>query len=179
MMRLFIGLELPDFIQKDLSCLCSGLKEVRWVEEHNMHITLAFIGEVEEGAAEELHHALCDISFDPFDLHLGEVDCFDSRGKPKTIWAGVKGDVDPLVHLHQKVLTAIESAGLEPERRKYKPHVTIARARRDSPKEQLLSYMESHNGLKTDRFTISHFSLYRSHLTRHGADYEVLERYGG
>ncbi len=177
MMRLFVGLELPSDIRDDLGAMCAGLKEVRWVEPHNMHITLAFIGEVEEGAAEELHHSLRHLSFEPFTLSLAEVDCFESRGKPKIVWAGVKGEIDALTHLHQKILGAVEMAGLEPERRKYKPHVTLARLRHDSPRERVFSYMESHNGLKTESFQVGSFCLYRSHLTRNGADYEVLERY--
>lgn len=178
MQRLFIGLELPVSIQKDLSNLCSGLKEVRWVEPHNMHVTLAFMGGVEDGDAEELHYALNTLSFDPFTLSLAEVDCFEHRGMPKIVWAGVRGELDPLTHLHQKILIAVEQVGLKPERRKYKPHVTIARLKYDSPKGRLIDYMESHNGLKTEAFGITHFTLFRSHLSRKGADYEVLERYG-
>ncbi|SCA56159.1 2'-5' RNA ligase [Candidatus Terasakiella magnetica] len=176
MMRLFMGVELPDGVKDRLVPLCSGLKEARWVPPHNMHITLAFVGEVDHGAAFDLHEALCNVQFDPFDLSLHEVDCFESRGKAKVIWAGVKGEIEALTHLHQKILTAVEQAGLVPERRKYKPHVTLARLK-NTPLEKAQDYMSANNGLKTHSFKVAHFSLFRSHLTRHGADYEVLESY--
>jgi len=176
MLRLFVGLELPANITDELNKLCSGLRDVRWVEAHNMHITLSFIGEVDEGTAEELHEALCQIQFDPFTLSLEEMGCFETRGAPKVIWADVKGEVDTLTRLHHKVLNAVSNAGLKPERRKYKPHVTVARLRATT-NERIFDYLESHNGLKTNPFTCRHFSLYQSHLTRHGPEYEVLERY--
>lgn len=177
MLRLFIGLELPGGVQDRLERLCSGLKEARWVEAHNMHITLSFIGEIDEGRAEDLHNALDKIRFEAFDLYLAELDCFAHKHQPSSIWAGVKGDVDALHHLQKKVVAAVELAGIDAEKRKYKPHVTIARLKK-TPSEQALSYMEANNGLKTETFTISNFTLFRSHLTRHGAEYEVLERYG-
>jgi len=177
MIRAFVGLELPSIIREDLETLCSGLKDVRWVASYNMHITLAFIGDVDESQLIDLDTELAAIRFDPFDLSLAEVDCFETRGKPKVIWAGVKGAVEELTHLHHKVMNAVEHAGLEPERRKYKPHVTLARLR-SPPKERVLDYMEGHNGFKTDAFQLTQFTLFRSHLTRHGADYEVLKRYG-
>ncbi|MDV7340537.1 RNA 2',3'-cyclic phosphodiesterase [Terasakiella sp. A23] len=177
MLRLFIGLELPIAIQDRLEPLCSGLRDARWVTPHNMHITLGFVGDVDEGAARDLHETLGDIRFDPFELYLSEVDCFAHKKQPTIVWAGVKGDLDALHHLYSKTLKAIELAGLEPERRKYKPHVTLARMKQ-MPKEKLLSYMEANNFFKTDSFEVSHFAQFRSHLTRHGADYEVLARYG-
>ncbi len=177
MLRLFIGLELPTPIQDRLEPLCSGLQGARWVAPHNMHITLAFVGDVDEGAAQDLHETLSDIRFDPFDLSLGEIDCFAHKHQPTSVWTGVKGNVEALQNLHHKTTKAIENAGLIPERRKYKPHVTLARMKQ-MPKEKLLSYMEGNNSFKTDSFTISHFTQFRSHLTRHGADYEVLARYG-
>ncbi|NVK18523.1 MAG: RNA 2',3'-cyclic phosphodiesterase [Methylocystaceae bacterium] len=177
MLRLFIGLELPGTVLDRLEQLCSGLKEARWVEPHNMHLTLFFIGEIDEGQAEDLHHGLDKIRFDPFDLYLAELNCFAHKHQPSSIWAGVKGDVVALHHLQNKVRGAVEIAGIEAEKRKYKPHVTIARLKK-TPSEQALSYMEAHNVLKTEAFTVSRFTLFRSHLTRHGAEYEVLERYG-
>ncbi|WP_135081626.1 RNA 2',3'-cyclic phosphodiesterase [Terasakiella sp. SH-1] len=177
MLRLFVGVELPTSFHESLRSLCSGLKEVRWVAPRNMHITLAFLGEIDQGAAADFHEALCDIQFDSFELYLNEVDCFESRGRAHVVWTGVKGKVEALAHLHQKVLMAAEYAGLKPDRRKYKPHVTLAWLK-GTPLENVQTYMSSHNGFKTERFVVDHFSLYRSHLTRHGADYEVLERYG-
>jgi RNA 2',3'-cyclic 3'-phosphodiesterase len=176
MLRLFIGLELPTRIQDHLVPLCSGVKNARWVDAHNMHITLAFIGEVDEATLPDLHDSLSDIRFDPFDLSLAQVDCFESRGKATVLWAGVDGDVDALTRLHFKVQNAISAVGLCPERRKYKPHVTLAWLKK-TPKENVMSFIENHNSLCTEHFSISHFSLFRSHLSRHGADYQVLEKY--
>ncbi len=177
MLRLFIGLELPVSIQNRLEPLCSGLKDVRWVAPENMHITLSFIGDIAEGAAEDLHEKLCGLSFEPFELSLAETGCFESRGRARAVWADVKGDVEALHRLHHKIQLAVETAGLTPERRKYKPHVTLGWLK-GTPLEKLQAFMSAHNTLKTSAFRVSHFSLFQSHLSRHGADYEVLERYG-
>jgi len=176
MLRLFTAIELPAGHRELLASLCTGIKDARWVEAHNLHLTLSFIGEVDEGAAEDLHKSLQNVKFDSFTLSLAEIDCFESRGKVRIMWAGVQHDRVSLCHLQNKVASAIEMSGLDFERRKYKPHVTLARFRA-MRKEKILDYISANNSLKTDPFEVMHFSLFRSHLTHHGPEYEVLERY--
>ena len=176
MLRLFVGLELPSKLQFGLEQICCGLKEARWVDPHNMHITLSFIGDINEREGEDLHKALSSVTFEAFELSLAGIDCFAHKHQPSSIWAGVAGDVAMLHNLQQKIVTALMRAGLEPEKRKYKPHVTLARLKK-APSEAALSFMQAHNHLKTESFPVSHFTLFRSHLSQNGADYQVLERY--
>lgn len=176
-MRLFVAVELPSDVCDAVVTLCTGLKDVRWVAPRNMHLTLAFLGELDSVQGADLHAALNTLRFDPFDLQLAGVDCFESRGKVRVLWTGVDGGRVALCHLQHKIMTALERAGLEPERRKFKPHVTLSYLNR-FPKEKLLDYISENNRFKTESFKVSHFSLFQSHLTQHGAEYEVLERYG-
>jgi len=176
-LRLFLAVELPVDIREQLAGLCYGLKNVRWVEPHNLHLTLAFLGDVEAHGAADMHAALSDIEFDPFDLSLAEVDCFDSKGKVYALWAGVQGDRVALCHLQHKIMNTLARAGLEPERRKYKPHVTLSRLR-NVPRTKVMDYMAAHNDFRSPSFRVGHVTLYQSHLTHNGAQYEVLERYG-
>jgi len=176
-MRLFIALELPLQVCDTVATLCAGLKDVRWVAPRNMHLTLAFLGELDNMQADVMHMALSRLHFDPFEIHLAGVDCFESRGKVRVLWAGIGGDRVALCHLQHKIMCALEQAGLQPERRKFKPHVTLSYLNR-FPKEKLLDYMSQNNRFRTESFEVARFCLFQSHLTRHGAEYEILHRYG-
>lgn len=177
-LRLFIGLDLPLVTQQQLAPLCVGLRDGRWIEPDNLHITLAFIGEMDEAQAEDLHEVLQGVRVDPFELYLSAMGLFDYRGQPKQLWAGVRGDLDALHGLHRRLLTQIESVGLKPERRKYLPHVTLCRFRKETPATHVQSFIEGNNRFESDPFVVTRFCLFQSHLTRHGADYELLSDYG-
>jgi len=108
-------------------------------------------------------------------LTLSGLGAFDRRGRVHAVWAGVEKS-DELAVLRDKVETALVRTGLEPEHRKFKPHVTIARLKGGAATEAGL-YLESHAGFAAGPFTVDTFTLYESHLGHGGAHYEALAEY--
>src|ERR671938_2153776 len=126
MLRLFVGIPLSPELHLRLSLLCNGLPGAKWVEPGNFHVTLRFIGEVDEGRAADIDEALAEIRAPRFELAVAGVGIFGTAAKARMLWAGVEKN-PALLHLHDKVESALMRLGLEPEERRYTPHVTLAR----------------------------------------------------
>ena len=175
MFRLFVGIALASSVRRRLAFVCGGVPGARWVDPDHMHLTLRFIGEVGGDRAQDVHEALSDVRAPAFELTLSGIGCFETGGKVHTLWAGV--DRQPLLaHLHDKVESAIVRAGCEPERRKFKPHVTLARFRDGSP-ARLGRFLQDHGRLSSEPFEVDEFTLFRSHLGHERAHYEALAEY--
>ncbi len=175
MIRLFVALGLPDEIRHRLAGLAGGVPGARWVEPHNLHLTLRFIGETDEGRLADLDDALRTIRTPPFELTLDGAGQFGSGRKIHTLWIGAERS-EALLHLQAKVESAVVRAGFAPEGRKFTPHVTLARLS-GGPPERVMRYL-SDNGLFRSRpFPVEGFGLYESHLGRHGADYAAISSY--
>lgn len=174
MIRLFAGLALPEAVARRLALLAGGIPGARWVEARNLHITLRFVGEVEEGVAADLHDALAALRAPAFALALTGFGTF-GRASPNHLWAAA--DKAPgLLHLQAKVEQAVQHAGLAPEGRKYLPHVTLARFR-DAPPGRVQDFMARNSPFQAGPWPVADFVLYRSHLGRGGAEYEALAEY--
>ena len=174
-MRLFVALPLPAEVLKDLARLCSGLPGARWVRPENMHVTVRFIGEADGPGADDVHRALKGVRGRSFPLALTALGSFQSGRKIRQLWAGV-GDQPLLVRLRDDVEKALVQSGLEPERRKFKPHVTIARFNK-KPGNKLGPYLEANGAFSAGPFPVTAFVLMRSYLGRAGAHYEVMADY--
>lgn len=174
MLRLFVGLRPPAPIRAQLLALMGGISGARWQDEEQLHITLRFIGEIDERAAEDAALALSGVRWPPVDIALDGVGSFDTRGRINAVWAGVRPR-ETLAGLHRKIDQALVRAGLEPERRAYLPHITLARM--SAPAEAAERFVEAHAGLASAPFTLDHFLLFESHLGHEGARYAAVERY--
>lgn len=172
MVRLFVGIPLPDPVTGELQRVCSGLFGARWVDAAALHVTLRFIGEVDGAAAEDVHQALARLRAPAFEMAISGVGCFESGGKVHTLWAGVEKH-DLLVRLRDKVEVAVTRAGLPAERRKFKPHVTLARFK-NGVATKIGQFLERNNDLQAGPVWVDHFTLFRSHLGGQGAHYESL-----
>jgi RNA 2',3'-cyclic 3'-phosphodiesterase len=166
MLRLFVGLALPPETKLRLSLISTGVPGARWVDPGNYHVTLRFIGEVDEGVAGDIDAALERIRAKPFALVLSGVGQFGDR----MLWAGVEKN-PALLHLREKVESALVRVGLEPEARRYAPHVTLARLRGAS-ETRLQAYIQEHALFRAEPFAVDRFSLIASYLTKSGAIYE-------
>jgi len=175
MMRLFAGVTLPGSLRDHLSFMAAGLPDARWVARENLHLTLRFIGEVDEPVVDDIDLSLSTLTFDPFSLTLAGMDCFHSRNKVRAVWAGVEPS-EALSALQEKVEGLMIRAGLPPEGRKFTPHVTLARLKQ-VPLTAVLPYLESHAGFRSPPFGVSQVTLFRSHLGHGGAVYEALATY--
>ena len=160
MLRLFVGLGLPDGVIARLSIMCAGVPGASWVEPANMHLTLRFIGEVEERDAEEIDSMLASIAAPALSLTLAGVNTFGEGAKARALWAAVEPSAD-LSHLHAKVESAVVRAGQPPESRKFTPHVTLARLHKPQP-PRLAAFLEGNAPFQAGPFGIEQFTLFES-----------------
>lgn len=171
MVRLFVGLEIPDQIARDLDVARGGVEGAHWQRDPQLHLTLAFIGETPRKTKHEIEDALARIRFEPFDLTLTGVGLFGKPKQPKTLWAGVE-DKHPLQHLHEKVTSALDRIDVETERRKFKPHVTLARFRRGA-QARVGDWLTDNERLRTTPVTVDRFVLFSSERTSEGSFYRA------
>ncbi len=172
MHRLFVGLRPPAPIRARLLALMGGVPGARWQSDAQLHLTLRFIGEVERPVAEDVAAALGGVHFPAFEVALGGVGSFERRGRLNALWAGVRPH-DALARLHHKIDQALVRVRLDPERRAYLPHITLARLNGGAAE----AFLADNAGLTSPPFGFTHFTLFESHLGREGAIYEPVERY--
>ncbi len=168
-MRLFVALDLPRSLRERLSWMAGGLPGARWVAPENYHVTLRFIGELPGWRAEEVDTALAGLRAPGFTLQLAGIGTHEKGGKVNALWAGVERNPQ-LDHLQTKIETALQRAGLERERRRFVPHVTLARL--DSiPEAKVAAWVAGHNLFRSDPVPVEHFTLFSSLLGKVQAAY--------
>lgn len=175
MIRLFVGLDLPGSLRERLTTLVGGLPGARWVPAENYHLTLRFIGEVPSWRAEEVDHALGVLRARGFELTLAGLGVFEKAGRSSALWVGAERNPS-LDHLRSKIETALQRAGLEPERRRFNPHVTLARVDAVA-QERLASYVQAHNLFRADPLPVEHFTLFSSRLGKEASVYTAEAEY--
>jgi 2'-5' RNA ligase len=176
MPRLFIALTLPDPVKRSLEPLASGLGDVRWLDPEQQHLTLRFIGELDNGRLEELAEALGLVEGSPFELGLEGLGHFPPRGEPQVLWTGVAKSPE-LASLRRRIDRTLAAIGLPPEGRKFTPHVTLARVRAPLSRERLGTYLMRHNLYRSERFPVSSFHLFSSRLKPDGAQHLLEASY--
>jgi len=170
--RLFVAIDLPENARFSVQNICTGLKNVKWVTEDQIHLTLRFLGDVQGDVKNDICEALADLESKGFSLKLKGVGYFPPRGNPKVLWAGVE-ESRQLGKLYKTISAGIESCGIGAEHRKYAPHITLARVKRENP-VRIAEFLSLNNGFETDAFEISQYHLYSSFLTEKGAIHEKL-----
>lgn len=167
MIRLFVAIDLPEPVRERLGALCAGVPGARWIDPVNLHLTLRFIGDVENPVADEIDAALSGIHAPRFDLWLRDVGVFGRGRAARALWVGVDAN-DTLLRLQGKVENAVCAAGLAPEMRKFTPHVTLARLRNASA-ARLRRFVAEHTGFTAGPVPVEQFTLYSSFLSSSGA----------
>jgi len=176
MVRLFVALELPDDVRERLAILAGGVPGARWTAPESLHLTLRFIGEVEEHRLCEADAALGFVEVEPFPLTLSGVGQFGSGGRPRSLWVGV-AECPALFQLQARVASALARAGLPADERKFSPHITLARLR-DTPIERIGRYIAANNLVRIGPFVVSRFALFESVRSRSGGShYQLLRHY--
>ena len=174
MYRLFVAIRPPGPVRVRLAALTGGVRGARWQDDDQLHLTLRFSGEVDRHLAGDVDTALAGIRHPPFEIALSGIGAFERRGQPATLWAGVTPH-EPLAALHRKVDQALVRAGLEPERRAFHPHITLARLGRGGGPVD--AFIAGAGGLSGPDFTVDRFGLYESRLSPEGAAYTLVESY--
>jgi RNA 2',3'-cyclic 3'-phosphodiesterase len=174
MHRLFVAIRPPGQVRDLLIDSMDESPALGWVGEDNLHLTLRFIGDVERPLANDLAVALERIRYPAFDLEIRGTGRFDRRGGG-ALWAGVEPR-KPVADLAAKVERSCQSAGIEPERRAFHPHITLARYSRRNA-EAARDFERRNADLASLPFPVERFTLLESHLSRHGAHYEEIASY--
>jgi 2'-5' RNA ligase len=174
MPRLFTGVEIPPDIGQSLAMLRGGLPGARWITPDNYHLTLRFIGDVDDMVAQEVALMLGRVKRDPFDLYIERLSSFGGR-KPRGLVAAVS-PVQPLLDVQAEQERMMQRIGLEPEGRKYIPHVTLARLR-DASSFAVADYLSARGYFRTAPFRVSRFVLFSSRDSVGGGPYVVEAGY--
>lgn len=174
MHRLFVAIRPPEAIRDLLIDAMDDSPDFRWQSDEQLHLTLKFIGEVDRPVASDIADALGRIRSPAFELRIVGAGRFEQRSAG-TLWAGVEPK-EPVAALAAKIDRACQQAGIEPERRAFHPHVTLARwsGRRT---HEVADFLNRKDGLASAPFPVDSFALFESHLSRHGAHYEEIAAY--
>lgn len=183
-MRAFIAIELPDDVKDILVALVERLRrtDVRasWVKRHAMHLTLRFLGDIDEPRVSDIEKGL-DAgleAFPPsFELRVKNVGCFPNVARPSVVWAGVHPIEGPLMSAFRACEAAARSAGLPAERKPFRPHLTVARLKHPSDGTQLRACLEQEASLESDSFRVRGVILVRSQLTPRGPIHTPLREF--
>jgi RNA 2',3'-cyclic 3'-phosphodiesterase len=174
MPRLFTGLEIPARVGQSVAMMRGGLPGARWIDPENYHLTLRFIGDIDDDLAHEIAGLLGRVRRAAFDIRLDGLTSFGGR-KPRAVVAAVS-PVAPLMELQAEHERILQRLGLEPEGRKYTPHVTLARLR-DTSSHQVADFLSARGHFRSPSFPVSRFVLFSSRASVGGGPYVVEADY--
>lgn len=175
-MRLFITVNMDTDVQDEIMDIIpiikTNIRQGKYVPKENMHITMLFIGEVEDGQVSTVERVIesAVAGIEPFELWVEDLGVFPNEQKPNILWAGVKGELNSLNKLYDQLLSAIKTTGLPFDAKpKYTPHLTIAR-------KIGTGYQKGAIKLKTMAWTVNSLDLYQSILLPDGVKYQRIFR---
>ena len=174
MPRLFTALEIPAALGESLSMLRGGLQGARWIDPENYHLTLRFIGDVDTVLAGEIADLLGRVRRGGFEMRLDGLSSFGGR-KPRAVVASAAPS-RPVLELQAELERLMRWVGLEPEGRKFTPHVTLARLR-DASSRDVADYLAMRAGFRSPPFPVSRFVLFSSRDSVGGGPYVVEAAY--
>jgi RNA 2',3'-cyclic 3'-phosphodiesterase len=174
MPRLFTGLEIPPDVGRSFSMLRGGVPGARWIDPENYHLTLRFIGDVDDIVAQEVALILGKVRRGSFELRLDGLSAFGGH-KPRAVVASI-APAQPVVELQAEHERLLQRVGLDSEGRKYTPHVTLARLR-DSSSRDVADYLSMRAAYRSMAFAVSRFVLFSSRATVGGGPYVVEASY--
>lgn len=181
--RLFVACEVPDDVKSDIGDMIESLRSrsgsaVRWIKPDGVHVTLKFLGEVPVKKLPAVKLAIQEavVGHSPFELEFSNIGTFGGREGLRIMWVGVAGDVLRLEALVRAVNAALAVVGFEPERRPFRPHLTLGRVRDEIPTRQRaeIEVQVGKTPVPATSWRTAQVSLMRSRLTTQGAVYEVL-----
>ncbi|MCK1714750.1 RNA 2',3'-cyclic phosphodiesterase [Bradyrhizobium hipponense] len=174
MPRLFTGLEIPAEIGQTLSNLRGGLPGARWIDPENYHVTLRFIGDIDGISANEIASMLFRVNRKPFEVKVQGLTSFGGR-KPRAVVATIAPS-KPLIELQAELERMMQRIGLDPEGRKFIPHVTLARLH-DASDQDVADYLSLRGYFPSKAFLAERFVLFSSRASTGGGPYVVEDAY--
>ena len=177
-MRVFVAIDIPEKVSAEIETLQSALAVGRRVALENLHLTMSFLGEQSEHAVQDAHEALSTIGRAGFGLRLSGVGSFGSRS-PNLVYADVEKNTD-LIDLARRIRRTLRSVGLEFQKQRFRPHVTIARLPKFVSASDLVhvrGFLTENAVFRGTSFRVNSFELYQSILKPSGAYHERLASY--
>jgi RNA 2',3'-cyclic 3'-phosphodiesterase len=178
-MRVFIAVDLPTELRDELTKLQRELEPstdtARWVAPDSIHITLKFIGEIVEKRIDDIDAALTGLTWKSFSIRVRGVGFFPGNRSPRVFWAGMEAPT--MQNLAEELDARMERSGFEKEKRAFRPHITLARARNSRIDSALVTAATQYTDRDFGSFTVDRVFLFKSILKPTGAVYERLREY--
>ncbi|MEA3358179.1 MAG: RNA 2',3'-cyclic phosphodiesterase [Thermodesulfobacteriota bacterium] len=179
--RSFLAFELAPDIKKQIETISKELRKsnlpVRWVKPENIHLTLIFLGDVEENLIEDIKAKVNEVvrEMESFKIRLKGAGVFPGLKRPRVVWVGLGGDIDRLSDLRDNLQSKLNALGFIPERRPFKPHLTLGRFKgRTKGENGLKNILERYYETKSDISCLKEFILFKSDLKPNGAEYTKI-----
>ena len=182
-LRLFVAIELPEFVKEALAKLQAEIRKspfkAKWTDPENIHLTLKFLGDTPVSCMDAIHAKLgaATAGFLPITLWAAGLSVFPGPKRPRVLWTGARGETDKLARLHKQVEDHLSAIGFEKEDRSFKAHLTLARFKGRVDPENLASVITRCGDFATDSFTVDALCLFESRLTPQGPVYRRLQRH--
>lgn len=179
--RAFIACDIPDLFLEKISDSQERLKsldaDVTWTKAGGIHITLKFLGDIEEGSIEKVAAVIEEASKGqtPFEISINGSGAFPNLKNPRVVWIGVEDGANGLSKLQQGLDDRLKALGFEPEEREFRPHLTLGRVKGPRGKERLSAAVSELKGIEIGLFTVDRVILYKSELKPTGAVYTKLK----
>ncbi len=180
--RAFLAMTIPQKVRQRLGALTREFRqkapEVDWIPLDKLHVTLFFFGNVDEKRLlGEMVPAVCGViaSEPPLDLDCGGLGVFPNWKYPKIIWAGITGDTDRLLLLHDQIREIMASFDVKRDRRLFRPHLTIGRADKIRKETHIVQLVEHLGPIQFGHIPVRDLTLFRSELTKAGPIYTPLQ----
>ena len=180
LIRSFIAIELPKEIKEDLGKIQDELKksnaDIKWVEPKNIHLTLKFLGNVDEKKLEDIKRILRNLSerYKGFFIELSRIGAFPKISSPRVIWIGIEKGKEELSKIFLELEEQLENIGFKKEERGFSSHITIGRVRSVLNRIRLIEEVKKINSLSRLSLSCNKITLFKSTLTPKGPIYEAI-----
>ena len=174
LIRAFVAVPIAEAAARELESFLNTLKNkacLRWATQAQFHITLRFLGEQTQEIIDQVRGVLAHLSFSPFDIELSYVGAFPNMRCPRVLWLSGKQGMKELTALAESVNRSLAEIGLVPEKRAFKPHLTLARTNGMALPPELIEALKN---APTLLWRCDNVDLMRSNLTPHGAVYSKI-----
>ena len=184
-MRLFFAIDIAEIVRSNIDNFVFknyhflGNNKLTWVKKNNLHVTLKFLGEVDENLVPKIGERLCGCiqKYKKFRIGIKGIGVFPKLSLIKILWLGIKDDSGELTNLFSEIENKMFGLNFEKEKRSFNPHLTIARVRVVNNLEKIKFFVEKFNDINFGFSEVSEIKLYQSILKPEGSEYIVKEKF--
>ncbi|HDH86801.1 MAG: RNA 2',3'-cyclic phosphodiesterase [Deltaproteobacteria bacterium] len=179
--RSFLAFELPVEIREQIRIISEELKKialpVRWVKPNNIHLTILFLGSVDEDIIGDIEEKVnvAVRGFSAFRIRLNAVGAFPHWRRPRVIWIGLNGDIAGLSDLRNELQEELKLLGFKPEKRPFRAHLTLGRFKGPIDRDENMKWIiDRYHDITGDLFQLNELILYKSVLRPDGPVYTKM-----